>query len=885
MTSCVPLTRRTVWVRRWIYLVVGLSVLAVILAILGRAATVRAQSDSGLWNDPVNISSSGSATSATIAAESNGQIHVMWWDKFDGTKYSYRGGAGSWSKPANIPGIFGQRVRTQGGKIELSPPTEMILLANGKRQVFAFWRATTGDLMYARTGTAHPSWSGGVRLVTNPVAWRVYVAGDNSINLVYIRGSSTTNTEPGIYFRRSKDGTSWSDPAVVTRSLYFRTLASSDVSLSLAADGSGQVIVGWDDPQTRRSYFARSPNRGAKFGAAEIVEAGGIAEVAVPRHVRFVPLTGPGFMRLWEAGDGCVLYQQTSAADGTWSAPVRAIEKANGCLRTDTAFAASDGRLFLTVGSAYYAQNTLTAWDGAGWTEPLAPEAGFLNPATNSSVTLGCVTLTVTADSVVLMGCDVKGDVWVLTSRLPPETFLPEAQSSWDQPVVLSKGAGDAGLPSLAIDQQNRFHVVWSQLPAPGYPGATLAYIRSNGAAWTDVANIIRVPVGTVDTANLLVDPDEVLHVIWSGGATGQVQYNQAFMRDALVASDWGEPRPMPARQPVGDSPNIALGMSGKLYVLYTIPFNEDRGLYFVVSSDLGQTWSSPVRVFDAAAAGWGVIHQAELLVDRQEHLHVAFARAAVPDQESPQGIYYSQSTDGGATWTGPIAVRSDTDSRPKLVSAGDNVLHLVWAHATSNGFELIHEWSPDSGQTWSPPNRIPGLGVVAPEVGLAADSTGSVYLTGVELTREASAGIFFLRWNGQVWTDREGVRLGYDFNDAMGARMAILPSGQLGVFYRARVPDGTGGTKYVVGYVGRRLAGQPEFTPAPTFTPRPSATALPTPTPAPTLTPISLPSAGSSPVGSAGVDEVLVQIGIVVAVMVLISAVAIIRLWGRIGR
>jgi BNR repeat-like domain len=879
------LNRRSIIIRRSLSLLVLIGMIAGVLAIIDHVPAVRAQSQTNLWRDPVNLSSSGSASQPAIATESNGQIHVMWWDKFDGIKYRFQTADGTWSEPVTVSGIFGQRVRGPGGKIDITPPTELTLYTNNNKQVFAFWRATNGDLMMSRTGTAKPAWSGGVRLLTNPLVWQLYVASDNSLNLAYIRGSSLTNSEPGVYFRRSKDGSSWTEPVLVASSLYFRTLSQSNASLSIAADGTGKVLVGWDDPQSEQSYYAQSDDRGTKFEVPQIIESGGIAEIAIPKHVRFISTAGQGFLRLWEASDSCVLYQQALSAEGTWTLPVRALEKVNGCLHSVKTYPANDGRVFATIGSNTTSQNTLSAWDGTRWADPLTPQGNFIEETSNNLVTLGCLTLSLTPEAVELLGCDQKGDIWVLTSQLPPESFLPAAQTAWSQPVILSKGAGDAGLPDISVDPQNRFHAVWSQLPAPGNPGAAITYIRGTGDTWTDAANIINLPNGIVNSVGVLADPNDVLHIVWSGGATGQVEFSQAFTRDALVATDWENPREIPALQPVGDSPHIVQGKSGNLYAVYTIPFNEDRGLYLTVSTDAGQTWSDPVKVFDAGAAGWGVIHQAYLLVDSQEHLHVVWSRAALPNQESPEGIYYSSSTDGGTSWTKPLTVSTDTDSRPKLVAAADDSLHMVWAHATSNGFELMHQWSGDGGQTWSQPNRIPGLGVVAPEVGLAADLTGSVYLVGIELTREASAGVFYLRWNGQTWTDSDTVRLGYDFDSGMGARVALLQTGQLGVFFRVLTPDGAGGSKYEVGYVGRQLKLAADFTPAPTFTPRPLSTTVPVATVVPTVTPISIQVGESASTGGQSPNTVLTQIGIVAAVMILISGVAIVRLWRRIGR
>jgi hypothetical protein len=846
-------------------------------------AAVQAQSGSNLWNEPVNLSTSGSTSSIVAAGEPNGQAHVMWWDKFDGAKYVRLNTEGAWSQPVTVAGIYGQRTRGQSGVTTITPPAELKLAANGKNQVFAFWRIISGDLMVARADSRNPKWSGGARLVTNPLVWSVYIGPDDSLNLVYVRAAGVGASEPGIYFRRSKDGTTWTEPVPVITSLYFRTLLVGNANLSVVADGNGQVFVGWDDPQTFQSYLAYSSTNGTKFGEPEVIQSGAIAEIAVPKHVRFVNLLNGKILRFWEAGDSCILYQQFLNDDLTWTDPVRALEKVNGCSRFTKAYAVSDGRVFMTVGDTPTVQRIITAWDGNTWADPQTPRAAFVDPDSDNLLTLDCQNLVLADQTVVLIGCDQHGDVWGLTSSVPATEFMPVVASSWGQPRIFNTKTTDVGLPGVGVDQQNRFHVVWSQSNTLGTTGDSLVYIRGDGTNWTDPAVIIRNPNGTISLPGLLADPNEVLHLVWSAGPTGQILYNQAFARDALIAADWGNSQSLPTLQPAGDSPDIELGRSGKLYAVYTIPFNENRGLYFTSSSDLGTTWSPVTLVFDATAANWGVIHQAQLAIDQQQHLHVVWSRSASPNQDSPQGIYYSHSLDDGATWSEPIEISAEVDSDPRLVVSSDNNLHLVWAHTILNGHELIHQWSPDGGQSWSVKTRIPDVGVVEPQTGLVADSAGSVYLVGMELTRESSAGIFYLRWDGTTWTDRDNLRLGYDFRAGTSVTAAVTPAGLLGIFFRVWAPNANGDSRFVVGYVGRQLTSNSTFVPAPTFTPRPLPTGLPAATAEPTLTPIPLGDLNGNGGGTS--TTVWIQIAVVVIGMVIVSVIAIVQLSGRLGR
>ena len=50
----------------------------------------------------------------------------------------------------------------------------------------------------------------------------------------------------------------------------------------------------------------------------------------------------------------------------------------------------------------------------------------------------------------------------------------------------------------------------------------------------------------------------------------------------------------------------------------------------------------------------------------------------------------------------------------------------------------------------------------------LATDGAGSLYLVGVEHTADDSAALFYLRWDGKLWTDRESLPLGFTADSAL---------------------------------------------------------------------------------------------------------------------
>jgi hypothetical protein len=450
--------------------------------------------------------------------------------------------------------------------------------------------------------------------------------------------------------------------------------------------------------------------------------------------------------------------------------------------------------------------------------------------------------------------------------------LLPALSSAWSPPVVLSSARVDAGFPSITRDADNRLHALWTEVLPVGLSEPALFYARNDGLQWNQGGSVLRAPEpGPANTPLLVAGPGDRVHAVWSGGLAGQVYYSQAFARDAGQNSGWHPAVPLPAPRPVGGWPVLHADATGRLRVLFTIPVNEDRGLYLTESTDQGVSWSPPVTVFNAAAAGWLVVQDTQFVIDEAGGLHVLMVRGALPPAAATLGAYYTRSTDGGQTWTEPAPVGSENSNWPRLIVTQPGELHRVWVEQGELHRLVQHQWSLDGGTTWSTPAIITGLTDPAPNLGLAADGSGALYLTGIETTSQASAALFFLRWDGISWTNYESVPLGYAADDDSGTTAILLPSGRLGVLFHVVAAAGPQAGLHLVGYLDRPLESV-TITPLATLTPAPLASQPPTEVVPPTLTPaptLDLNTDPQMPISEAGsglrIAGVLAAMGLVI--------------------
>ena len=498
-------------------------------------------------------------------------------------------------------------------------------------------------------------------MATAPLAWNVTLDSAGALHLVYIRPANNPQLPSGIYYRvSSNSGQLWENVFAIVESPYFRTMAAALAHVNVASNGAGAVIVAWDDPQLKRSFYAQSLDAGKTFGDPTKLAAADAVQNDSVEHARFFALSSGQFLRLWQAGDSCIIYQQQSDDKvEQWSVPLRVLADLGGCPQDIRATPLPDNQLFadiLLTGNDPSGQ--LTVWDGQTWLPPQSPRVSFVNAITNRATGLACISPILVGSRLALIGCDDSLDIWSTFSLKDVTQMLPALNTAWRPPLVLANAPGDADLPAVAAEADGRMHVLWGQTSPDNGPNSALNYLRGDGLSWTAPAGVLSSPHGgKAEAPAMLADAGGTMHAVWSGGFGGEVYYSHSFIRDAASPSGWASPVLLPAPSQAGSAPALVADANATLHVIYAIPLNESRGVYYTRSTDQGSTWSAPQLIFDAAAAGWAMVSDAHLVVDSANHLHATWVQSALPPATTRLGIFYSRSEDGGNTWSTPTQI------------------------------------------------------------------------------------------------------------------------------------------------------------------------------------------------------------------------------------
>jgi hypothetical protein len=825
---------------------------------------------------PANLSQSGAASSPAVVAEPDGRLRVFWSDEFDGLMVAdgillatpvlsgtqeLMTTQDSWSEPRTVP---------------LAATSMPEILADAAGGIHAFWLQESiqdgseegwvqdWPLLYSQLASDTTTWLPSMALAESAASYDVATDASGAFYLAYIRAVDTPSFPAGIYFRRmaEEDGR-WTAPVALAQSRYLRLLSREAAHVSLAAAETGELYVTWDDPRTGELQLAYSPDGGQTWEGPDSLDN----PEAQPRWGQLLAVPGGEVLLLWQdvrSGGACNLYQAPAASLlGDAAVPAqRVLEELVACPDNADFLALDEGQVLMIAGGGGDSL-TVAIWDGEQWSQPSRVGYSFENLETGGQVYLSNLQAALVSlpapspeggndPALVAVGTDQDGDVWASSSQLGTLDIVFAPPSPWSVPVSLTDSEGAPELPAMANDAEGRLHVLWGEDTEGPTAGASLLYVRQDQVAtasgtemrWTSPTEILASPDGGADQPSLIALGNQ-LHAVWRGGQDGEVFYSQAFATDAYIASVWTEPQRLAPPGTMVSWPHIAADLGGNLHVVYAVPVNEGRGIYYTRSND-GVQWSAPRQVFDAARAGWAMSDYPRVAVDLGGTIHVVWTRADPLGSGLTRAIYYARSVDGGVTWSEALEVAAGASAWPQVTVSVTGEIHLVW---TDTGEENAcwHQWSADGGLTWTRPERVPGFESVPGPIGVLADGAGTVSLVGLGQDSGGKPILLYATWDGQRWGEQEVFGLGLAMDSSLpGVSSTLLPSlGHLDVVFRGASTDPDEGAQVRLWYAERAVPAV-VATPVPTFTPRP--TAMPSPTPVPTTFATPTPGFGTAP-------------------------------------
>jgi len=874
---------------RSLYLIIGATLLLNVVRVPG----VNAQTGNVVWSEPQNLSNSGAAENPIGFVDTDGQIHLIWVDTFAGW-YSTQYANNQWSSPSLVDFPF-----------ERSIPT---LHYASTGWVHAFVIDERRDLLVSRVLVNlfddAGSWSD-LRVIANPVVdYTVSIDEQGVVHLAYIQTEDDNAESAVLFYRQSRDqGGTWTEAQRLYETPYFRSLTRETANLQIASaeiETGEMVYVVFDNPARKQVMFIPSSDAGLTWAEPMEIDRPDQEEgQANPFGIR-IGVHQNQVMLIWQSGNpesNCSQYSMVSTDNGvTWTERMQMLVDLTGCAQENAILTFKDQ--YALVASIMQGQVYLQVWDRSRWSDPFLQSevSGFIDPLTLASVSLGCQQFFMVGEAqLFLAGCDTAdyGDIWVTRREISVLADWFPAPSIWSAPNLISSSSVAINDLNSTIDAPGRVHLVWSHSESTvNNPNASaISYVQFDNEAWSQTVSVLKSESGTAAQPVLAVEEFDRILVGWSDNKPGNLYFNSVDAAGAVTTSRWVDTVTIPLPHPIAYSPVIHVDRLGKITIAYAIPLNEDRGLYITQSEDGGNTWSEPIQVFNATGAGWDRVGKLSLAVTADGGVHLLWWRAPLTSDSSAIELYFSNSEDGGLTWSSPVILAFQTSIWSTLIATGEKTLHAFWQETSTLGPGLKHQYSIDGGKTWSQTNDVSRIGELPGLVSVVTDRFAQVHI--LRVLDEADTGkliLQHLRWDGSSWFNETNLDLPtVNLHEVTGLVANATSQDRLVVTYstyedliippsgaRDRSQTDTIVPVYNLYSVIRNLdlpsvlpTPLPERTPLPTSEPTPAAT--PTIYIEPSLTPAggnSNPPAPTATGGSAGIG-ILIGVGLSITLVV----------------
>jgi hypothetical protein len=254
------------------------------------------------------------------------------------------------------------------------------------------------------------------------------------------------------------------------------------------------------------------------------------------------------------------------------------------------------------------------------------------------------------------------------------------------------------------------------------------------------------------------------------------------FLFVQTAEADWTPTKRLTWNSGLSRNPKVVVDIWGTLHMVWEDNTPAYYEIFYSQSMDGGATWTAGKRL--TWTSDYSVFP--DLAIYAAVNLYVVW-------MEGPSGnheIYFKKSTDSGATWTASkrITWTSGLSQLPDITIDFSGNIHLVWDDSMTGNNVIYYKKSMDGGGTWTAGKRMSWTSSYNMYPDMATDSSGHLYLVWSAWTG-ANTEICYRKSTdgGATWATMQNLSLtpGTSFNPAI----AIYGPGNLHVVWQDATP------------------------------------------------------------------------------------------------
>ncbi len=276
-------------------------------------------------------------------------------------------------------------------------------------------------------------------------------------------------------------------------------------------------------------------------------------------------------------------------------------------------------------------------------------------------------------------------------------------------PTVIGKRGNDI---QLAAQGQHLVAIWQTSGEFPTMGPMVSAFSSDNGTTWNKGANPASDNGGNQAYIDLIADQQGVFHVIWLEDPEENGYQSLRYARSIDHGKHWSQPITLDDSTCSCCWNTFALSARNQLNVLYRDLVPRDMAL--MQSLDGGLTWKKNSAVGDFQWNFEGCPHiggglKSIGLNDRAQLHGVVWTGA-----EDKSGLYQLVSSNHGQSWSAPKKLGEMATNGDIAVLAGTdaNTIAAIWNEIEPGGVNILLSKSADGGVSWSTPQRLSEAGL-----------------------------------------------------------------------------------------------------------------------------------------------------------------------------
>jgi hypothetical protein len=216
----------------------------------------------------------------------------------------------------------------------------------------------------------------------------------------------------------------------------------------------------------------------------------------------------------------------------------------------------------------------------------------------------------------------------------------------------------------------------------------------------------------------IAIDPSGNISVVWLDSTPG---YSAVFFsRSSDGGATFSSPQNLSDNQGDAGGAQIAVDSTGNIYVAWGGPGSSSDSIFFTHSSDGGTTFSTPMIISNHPSGG---ARGPSMAVDSGGNINVTWGGAYLP-----RTLFFSRSSDGGATFSTPVSVSNSGEAQDGQVAVDSSGnINVVWCDGYGE-FQVAFSRSVNGGASFSAPNIVSYAGETC-HPAMTLDSKGNIYI------------------------------------------------------------------------------------------------------------------------------------------------------------